>query len=389
MQCKNKIVALIESSTMILQFLERNRPDTTTNPTSNTWPIFSGPNDKTQSLRIEIAALVKSINDLPDNKEKFKIQRNFLEAVLQLSLEHQSVMLAVLDTMTWPFKFKEMGELADATELSRGSFSVAKGITLDGQVYILKEIPVSDPKEAGKGWYKLYLANKEMRLIQSCDHPNIIKGIDIKYFNGKEETSDVFGHRHHKRAGLILENCSKGSLFHHIGDIKNNANRVKSIFLQIVNAVLYLHEEKNIIHGDICPENIFLSSDNSVKLGDFGNATLEGDLQIHLLNPEEVGGAYTPQETPFAPRGYRYGKSMDIWHLGVLFLRLFGVNDLPKKPGVQREVIKSEIIDRFKHPQVSTFLDQLLDSSPANRPTIRQITENPIWTLSPKFLSPT
>ena len=40
-------------------------------------------------------------------------------------------------------------------------------------------------------------------------------------------------------------------------------------FVETCEAVKYLHE-RGVVHRDIKPLNIFLTKDNSVRLGDFG-----------------------------------------------------------------------------------------------------------------------
>ena len=45
---------------------------------------------------------------------------------------------------------------------------------------------------------------------------------------------------------------------------------------QMLEALVYIHK-KNIIHRDLKPSNIFLRSDLSLSIGDFGVATLMDD----------------------------------------------------------------------------------------------------------------
>lgn len=42
-----------------------------------------------------------------------------------------------------------------------------------------------------------------------------------------------------------------------------------SWFVEICEAIRYLHG-RGVVHRDIKPQNIFLTKDNSVRLGDFG-----------------------------------------------------------------------------------------------------------------------
>lgn len=75
---------------------------------------------------------------------------------------------------------------------------------------------------------------------------------------------------------VVLEYCSEGDLFFNItecGQYVGKDDMVKSVFLQILDAVEHCHT-LGIYHRDLKPENILVSNQgNTVKLADFGLAT--------------------------------------------------------------------------------------------------------------------
>jgi serine/threonine protein kinase len=77
---------------------------------------------------------------------------------------------------------------------------------------------------------------------------------------------------------VVLEYCPEGDLFSNIterGQYVGNDHMVKSIFLQILDAVNFCHMN-GIYHRDLKPENILVTNGgNTVKLADFGLATTE------------------------------------------------------------------------------------------------------------------
>ena len=71
-----------------------------------------------------------------------------------------------------------------------------------------------------------------------------------------------------------MEYCEVGDLSYHIKrKIKNNEYfsefEIFNWFIQICLALEYVHARK-VIHRDLKSENIFLTGNNTVKLGDFG-----------------------------------------------------------------------------------------------------------------------
>ncbi|KAL4439572.1 hypothetical protein ABPG74_003974 [Tetrahymena malaccensis] len=51
---------------------------------------------------------------------------------------------------------------------------------------------------------------------------------------------------------------------------EDNLKSLKICFYQIGQAIQYLHQVKNMVHGDVKPENIFVFSKKEFKLADFG-----------------------------------------------------------------------------------------------------------------------
>lgn len=100
-----------------------------------------------------------------------------------------------------------------------------------------------------------------------------------------------------------MEYAKEGSLNDKIQDNKAKGLRIEEeqilYFLsQIVIALLFMHQ-KNILHRDIKSENLFMTSLNVVKLGDFGiskalgtNADFAKTLvgTPYFMSPEVVAG---------------------------------------------------------------------------------------------------
>lgn len=96
-------------------------------------------------------------------------------------------------------------------------------------------------------------------------HPNILKFEKVVYQDNK--------------TFMVIEYTPEGDLFSaitlpRVNQIVGNNETIRHIFLQIIDAVYYCHQN-NISHRDLKPENIMLASDLQVKLADFGLATVD------------------------------------------------------------------------------------------------------------------
>ncbi|EGG23844.1 hypothetical protein DFA_05980 [Cavenderia fasciculata] len=127
----------------------------------------------------------------------------------------------------------------------------------DKKKYAAKVIPT---KKIFKKDFKL--VSKEIGIIKSLDHPNIIKLHDT-YIT----LENVY---------IIMDFVDGKELFDEILEKRIlSEDYAKSITKQIIGALLYLHNNRHtaIAHRDLKPENIkFSSRTNSIKLLDFGFA---------------------------------------------------------------------------------------------------------------------
>jgi len=115
------------------------------------------------------------------------------------------------------------------------------------------------------------------------------------------------------------------------------------VFIHICLGMHYLHA-RNVIHRDIKSLNVFLTKDNSAKIGDFGNIKNSKEVEPDAQGAEEGGGVLssigeeTENEaghedeeekvgTPYylAPELWvnnKQTKATDIWALGVVLYEM-------------------------------------------------------------------
>jgi uncharacterized repeat protein (TIGR02543 family) len=116
------------------------------------------------------------------------------------------------------------------------------------------------------------------------------------------------------------------SLAEHIA--QNPLSKEETVRLGIhMCRALELCAMRNVIHRDIKPGNIFISSYNEYKLGDFGIAR---HIERTMSATSRIGTQMYMAPEVF--KGENYGASVDIYSLGIVLYRLLNKNRLPFTP---------------------------------------------------------
>lgn len=168
-----------------------------------------------------------------------------------------------------------------------------------------------------------------------------------------------------RRLYLVMEFVIGGELFTHLNRVKRMPVEDARFYLaEVMVALEYMHE-RDIVYRDLKPENIVLDALGHVRLVDFGFAR-------HLEN----GRCNSFCGSPFyiAPEmlsSQNYGKSVDIWAVGVLLFEL--LTGYPPFSGNTANEVYRKIL--FSNLEVPPSLDSesrdllycLLDPSPDTR----------------------
>ncbi|KAG0003699.1 Chk1 protein kinase [Entomortierella chlamydospora] len=156
------------------------------------------------------------------------------------------------------------------------------------------------PKDPKEGITKPMM--KELTIHRSMKHPNI-----SRFLESKEEPECIY---------IFVEYAAAGELFDKIEPDRGIQEDVAHLyFLQLIAGVRYLHS-KGISHRDLKPENILLDSSGTLKISDFGFATVF-----------KYGGRTRPLATPCGSAPYvapevleeEYsGDAVDVWSCGII-----------------------------------------------------------------------
>ena len=164
----------------------------------------------------------------------------------------------------------------------------------------------------------------EARLASSLVHPNIVSVTD-------------FGHDPKHGCFIVMELLEGGTVRARLREGQMNPRLAFDVIDQLTGATRYMHA-RGIIHGDIKPENVFLSRiegeprrQNIVKLLDFGLSFRSGGA------PESKLGGTPPYLAPERLHGAPPAPSCDVYSLGALLYEM--LTRRPVYSGTMTEVL--------------------------------------------------
>ncbi|KAG6471438.1 hypothetical protein ZIOFF_068880 [Zingiber officinale] len=281
------------------------------------------------------------------------------------------------------FGQKMINEFARIRTIGRGSYGkvILYQNTIDGKQYAFKVIvkkifPV-------QVFYKSRLSRvqvtstetamtdvlREVLIMKTIEHPNIINLIEVI---DDPDSVNLY---------LVLEYvegqqvCASSGTFGGIGE-----DTARRYLRDIVSGLMYLHEH-DIVHGDIKPDNLLVTREGSLKIGDFSVSHIFEDG-----NDELCRSPGTPVFTaPECCLGSSFhGKVADIWAVGVtLHCMILGycpfigdtLQDTYDKIVHSPLDLPSEI-----DPDLQNLLGGLLCKDPSQRMTLDEVA-NHSWVI--------
>ncbi|XP_022145610.1 serine/threonine-protein kinase ATG1c-like isoform X3 [Momordica charantia] len=188
-------------------------------------------------------------------------------------------------------------------QIGAGSFSVVWHARhrVHGTEVAIKEIPMS---RLSKKLQDSLMS--EIFILKRINHPNIIRLHDIIEVPGKIH--------------LVLEYCKGGDLSFYIQRHGRVPEAIAKHFMQQLAAGLKILRDNNLIHRDLKPQNLLLSTsdDNSVlKIADFGFA--------RSLQPKGLAETLCGSPLYMAPeimQLQKYDAKADLWSVGAILFQL-------------------------------------------------------------------
>ncbi|XP_010144424.1 PREDICTED: interferon-induced, double-stranded RNA-activated protein kinase, partial [Buceros rhinoceros silvestris] len=215
---------------------------------------------------------------------------------------------------------------------------------------------------------------REVKELARLEHENIVRyyscweGCDHMIYPASRQKS-------HKKIHCFfiqMELCEQGPLENWIE--KNRQDRkyyymAQNKFLQILRGVEYIHSE-GLIHRDLKPQNIFISREDKIKIGDFGLVT---SVERETLTKDRGTSSYMAPEQA----GDKYGKEVDIYALGLIWFEMLWEFTFHEKnqlwPGVKAGQLPESFTNRFLAE--APIIKKMLSREPSDRYPASEILE--------------
>jgi len=205
------------------------------------------------------------------------------------------------------------------------------------------------------------------QVSHACNERRILQAVSMPFVAKMYKSFQDERHVH-----MLLEFVSGGDLFTHMrrqassdGPTTLGADVTRLVVAELVVALEQLHE-LDVVHRNICLENILLDRQGHIKLVGFSNAkTLDESKQAYTLcgHPEYMA--------PEIIRSQGHGKAADWWAVGILVYEMLAgfppfVDDSPNR------IYERILSERVRFPSwfdvdSRDFIKKLLVINPAQR----------------------
>ena len=224
---------------------------------------------------------------------------------------------------------------------------------------------------------------KEIKLLENLHHPHV-----ITYFTSFRENNNFYIITEYINGGsledLLKKNIDQGKLI--------DERTIWDLLVQSLSGLLYLHENKKIIHRDIKPDNILLDFEGRLKISDFGVSAIKSEEVEDLVRCHGSVAGPIDFMSPEMALGGSYDFKSDIYMLGLTFFFMMS-NTLPEKKLILGPLILPVVNPNAKLPEaysesLKKFIKKLLNP-PNERPSTKKAYSEAIAYYTCKYLKVT
>lgn len=247
----------------------------------------------------------------------------------------------------------------DLREIGHGSFGAVYYArnTVTREIVAIKKMSYVG-KQSTEKWQDIL---KEIRFLRNLNHPNTVeyKGCYIR----------------DSTAWLVMEYClGSASDIIEVHKRPLREEEISAICEGVLRGLHYLHTHGRI-HRDVKAGNILLTENGTVKLADFGSASIKCPANSFVGTPY-----WMAPEVILAMDEGQYDGKVDVWSLGITCIELaerkppyFNMNAMSALYHIAQNdtpslSASSDWTDVFKH-----FVESCLQKSPSDRPAAQKL----------------
>jgi len=158
-------------------------------------------------------------------------------------------------------------------------------------------------------------AVREIKILRSLNHKNIVELYDVISSGGNGHTIDVDAKVH-----MVFEFCKWDLAMLRRRHESMELKHIKFFLREIACGLSYIHNVAGVLHRDIKPSNVLVNVEGEVKLADFGLARIQVSRRANTnaqLTKIVVTQWYRSPELLLLDR--HYGPPVDMWSFGCVF----------------------------------------------------------------------
>ncbi|KAG5286185.1 hypothetical protein AALO_G00011990 [Alosa alosa] len=193
-----------------------------------------------------------------------------------------------------------MGDL-----LGEGSYGKVKEM-LDSDTLCRRAVKILKKKKLRRIPNGEANVKKEIQLLRRLQHKNVIQLVDVLY---NEEKQKMY---------MVMEYCVCGmqEMLDSVPEKRFPVFQAHGYFCQLLDGLEYLHSQ-GIVHKDIKPGNLLLTTDGALKISDLGVAeALHPFAEDDTCRTSQGSPAFQPPEIANGLDTFS-GFKVDIWSAGV------------------------------------------------------------------------
>ncbi|XP_010723207.1 serine/threonine-protein kinase STK11 isoform X1 [Meleagris gallopavo] len=210
---------------------------------------------------------------------------------------------------------------------------------------------------------------REIQLLRRLRHKNVIQLVDVLY---NEEKQKMY---------MVMEYCVCGmqEMLDSVPEKRFPVFQAHGYFCQLIDGLEYLHSQ-GIVHKDIKPGNLLLTTNGTLKISDLGVAeALHPFAEDDTCRTSQGSPAFQPPEIANGLDTFS-GFKVDIWSAGVTLYNIttglypFEGDNIYK---LFENIGKGDFtIPEDCGPPLSDLLRGMLEYDPAKRFSIQQIRQH-------------